>query len=49
MYEIYDFLALNAFLDRTAAPRFQDSCDQPSAESFHPWSASEKATAAAAS
>ena len=47
LYEIYEFLSPNAFLDGTAPPRFQGFWDQASAESFRPWSASEKAAAAA--
>ena len=47
LYEIYEFLAPNAFLDGTAPARFQGFWDQASAESFRPWSASEKAAAAA--
>jgi hypothetical protein len=47
LYEIYEFLTPNACLDGTAPPRFRAFWDQASAESFRPWSASEKATAAA--
>ena len=41
--EIYDFLEPGAFLTGTANPRFQAFWDQASAESFRPWSATEKA------
>ncbi len=41
--EIYDFLEPGAYLTGTADPRFQAFWDQASAESFRPWSATEKA------
>src|SRR4029079_4997664 len=37
LYEIYDFLQPNAFLEGTAPPRFQAFWDEASAESFRPW------------
>jgi hypothetical protein len=44
--EIYDFLEPGAYLTGTADPRFQAFWDQASAESFRPWSATEKAARA---
>lgn len=41
--EIYDFVKPGAFLDGTGPARFQSFWDQASADSFRPWSASERA------
>ena len=45
--EIYDFVRPGQFLEGTAQPRFQAFWDQASAESFRPWSASERNQTAA--
>ena len=47
LYEIYDFVDARARSSPARrTPRFQAFWDQASAESFRPWSASEKAARA---
>jgi glutamate synthase domain-containing protein 2 len=43
--EIYDYISPGQLIDGTALPRFQGFWDESSAESFRPWSASERKAA----